>query len=152
MVNKYRYFFLTAILSVFIDQFSKWCIVNFLSDNGSLHIFKYFSITIVRNQGICFGILNNLNLRIVIIVASLIIAVGILFSLVRYVNDKLIIIASGLIEGGIIGNLMDRIRIGAVIDFINFHIWPVFNLADTFIVSGVLIIFFNHIKRGRYAS
>ncbi|MCX8082293.1 MAG: signal peptidase II [bacterium] len=152
MAYKYRWFLLTFVLAVFIDQFSKYLVVNFLSDIGSLHIFKYFSLTLVRNKGICFGILNNLNLRGIIIFASFIIAAGIFFCLERYGKDRMTVIASGLIEGGIIGNLIDRITMGAVIDFINFHIWPVFNLADTFIVSGVIIILLNNFKRGKYVS
>ncbi|MCM8762592.1 MAG: signal peptidase II [Candidatus Omnitrophica bacterium] len=152
MADKYRWFFLTVFLSVFVDRLSKYIIVKFLSDIGSFSIFRYFSFTLVRNKGLCFGILNNLNLRNFIIIASFIIAAGIFFFLERYGKDKQTVIASGLIEGGIIGNLIDRISIGAVIDFINFHIWPVFNLADTFIVSGVVIILFNHFKRGKYAS
>lgn len=152
MANKHGWFFLTVFLSVFVDRLSKHLIMKFLSDVGSISIFRYFSLTLVRNRGICFGILNNLNLRNFIVIASFIIAAGIFIYLERYGKDIQIVIASGLIEGGIIGNLIDRISIGAVIDFINFHIWPVFNLADTFIVSGVLIIFINHFKRGKYAS
>lgn len=152
MENRHRQFFLTVFLSVFIDQFSKYLVSGFLSESGSLSIFRYFSLTLIRNKGICFGFLNNLNVKNIIIAASVIIAVGIFLYLEEYVKDKQIIIALGLIEGGIIGNLIDRIRIGAVIDFINFHIWPVFNFADTLIVVGVSIIFFHHFKRGRYVS
>jgi len=150
--NRHRQFFLTIFLSVFIDQFSKYLVAGFLSESGSLSIFRYFSLTLIRNKGICFGFLNNLNVKNIIIAASVIIAVGIFLYLEEYVKDKQIIIALGLIEGGIIGNLIDRIRIGAVIDFINFHIWPVFNFADTLIVVGVSIIFFHYFKRGRYVS
>ncbi|MCM8820384.1 MAG: signal peptidase II [Candidatus Omnitrophica bacterium] len=153
MADKYRWFLLTVSLSVFVDRLSKHLVMQFLSDVGSFSIFRYFSLTLVKNRGLCFGILNNLNLRNFIVIASFIIATGIFFYLERYGKDKQIIIASGLIEGGIVGNLIDRLRIGAVIDFINFHIWPVFNLADTFIVSGVVVILFNHFKkRGENAS
>ena len=57
-------------------------------------------------------------------------------------------ISFGLIEGGILGNLVDRIRIGAVIDFLDFHIWPVFNFADTFIVTGVFLLLFLQFRGG----
>ncbi|MCM8829848.1 MAG: signal peptidase II [Candidatus Omnitrophica bacterium] len=152
MADKYRWFFLTVSLSVFVDRLSKYLVVQFLSDIGSFSIFRYFSFTLVKNRGLCFGILNNLNLRNFIVIASFIIATGIFFCLKRYVKEKQIAIALGLIDGGIISNLIDRISIGAVIDFINFHIWPVFNLADTCIVSGVFIVLVNHFKRGKYAS
>jgi len=141
-----------VLLSVLLDQTSKYLVVGFLSEVKSFSVFRYFSLTLVKNTGICFGILNNLNLRIFIIAASFIIGIAIFISIIRYGKDKQMVIASGLIEGGIIGNLIDRLRIGAVIDFINFHFWPVFNLADTFIVTGVVILFFHHFKRGPYAS
>jgi signal peptidase II len=141
-----------VLLSVLLDQTSKYLVVGFLSEVRSFSVFRYFSLTLVKNTGICFGILNNLNLRIFIIAASFIIGIAIFISIIRYGKDKQMLIASGLIEGGIIGNLIDRLRIGAVIDFINFHFWPVFNLADTFIVTGVVILFFHHFKRGPYAS
>jgi len=140
-----------VLFSVLLDQFSKYLVVDFLSEMKSVSIFRYFSLTLVKNTGICFGILNNLNVRIFIITASFIIGIAIIISIIRYGKDKQMIIASGLVEGGIIGNLIDRIRIGAVIDFINFHFWPVFNLADAFIVTGVVIIFFHHFKGGKYA-
>ncbi|MCM8760107.1 MAG: signal peptidase II [Candidatus Omnitrophica bacterium] len=149
---KYRWFLLTVFLTLFVDRLSKYIIVKFLSDIGSFPLSRYFSLTIVRNSGLCFGLLKNLNLRNLIVIASFVIATWIFLYLERYSKDKPTVIASGLIEGGIIGNLIDRISTGAVIDFINFHIWPVFNLADTFIVSGVVIIFFNHLKKGKYAS
>lgn len=149
MASKIRIFFLVTFLSVSVDQISKYLIVKTLSETGYLPVFRYFSLTLVENTGICFGIFNNINLKTPIILASLLIAIGILFYSRKYSKD---VIAFALIEGGIIGNLIDRIRIGAVIDFLDFHIWPVFNLGDTFIVSGVLIILFSQLKRVRYAS
>lgn len=146
---KYIIFFSTVSLSVFIDQFSKYLIVSLLSSTGSFSIFRYFSLTLVKNTGICFGVFNNLNLKNFIIVASLFIAAGIFLSLKKVGKDKPTVISLGLIEGGILGNLIDRIRIGAVIDFINFHFWPVFNLADTFIVCGVITIVIRHWKKER---
>ncbi|MDD3725718.1 MAG: signal peptidase II [Candidatus Ratteibacteria bacterium] len=149
MAIRHRIFFLSALLSVVADQLSKYLMISVLSGPGSFSVFRYFSLTLVRNTGICFGMFNNLNIRNFIIVASIFIAVGIFLFFKEYSEDKHITAAFGLIEGGIIGNLIDRIRTGAVIDFINFHIWPVFNLADTFIVVGVVIILLKQYKKNK---
>ncbi|MBN1444899.1 MAG: signal peptidase II [Candidatus Omnitrophica bacterium] len=142
-------FYWVALWAIALDRLSKYLMLRLLSGEfSSLRVFRYFSLTLVKNTGICFGMLSGFNVRIIVIIASFIIGLMIVLYLYRCpeksMNTK---IALGLIEGGIAGNLIDRIATGAVIDFINFHFWPVFNLADVFIVSGIALVFLQHMRR-----
>lgn len=137
-----KIYILTTIFFI-LDQISKSIISTFLSLNENIVIIKnFFSINYINNKGASWGILSNA--RILLIVLS-IICIIILF---RYMNtfkiNKKNILAFGMILGGILGNLSDRIFFGYVIDFLNFKIinynFPVFNLADTFIVVGVILL------------
>ena len=154
MENKsLKYFYLVTFISLFLDQFTKYLILNFLSPYSSFHIFKYFSLTLVKNSGVLFGLFSQFDIRIPVIIASVLIGIVIYTVLLKNPSVyKKIQIALGLIEGGIIGNLIDRIKYGYVIDFLNFHFWPVFNLADTFIVSGIFLLFFAHIRSNNASS
>lgn len=144
-----KFFYSTVLLSIVTDRFSKYCMLNFLREEpSSFSIFRYFSLTLVRNTGICFGMLSAVDITIPIIIASVVIALIILVYFHRFTgNSRQMAVALGLIEGGIVGNLIDRVTTGAVIDFINFHVWPVFNLADVFIVSGIGLIFLKQIRQ-----
>jgi len=150
LVKNYKIFFLITITSFFIDQISKLLIRHFFEENISYRIFKYFSITYIKNKGVCFGFLNYYILKIPLIIGSILIFLLIfMYVFKNKTNSKVIQVSSGFIEGGILGNLIDRIRFGAVVDFLNFHIWPVFNFSDSFIVIGVSILFFYQIRQGK---
>ncbi len=137
-----KVFYLTAIVAFVMDQISKIMVIHYVGRNlSSLDIFKYFSLTVVKNTGICFGILSRFDIKHFIVIASLAIAVFIFIYLYRQKEKTICLqLSLGLIEGGIAGNMADRIRVNAVIDFINLHIWPIFNMADVFIVSGICIM------------
>jgi len=150
--KNYKIFLPVFFISFLLDQISKFLVVKFLSEKSSIHIFRYFSLTYVKNKGLLFGIFGNFDIALPIIMCGFFAFAGILFYILK--NPKIpsfYLYALGLVEGGIAGNLADRLRIGAVIDFINFHIWPVFNLADAFIVVGVISIIFTQL-RGKNAS
>ncbi len=144
-----KVFYAVALFSILADQFSKYWMLIFLREEpSSFNIFRYFSFTLVKNNGICFGVLSNASIKIPVIIASIAIAAAIIAYLNRFTgSSRQMAVALGLIEGGIAGNLIDRIRTGAVIDFINFHVWPVFNLADVCIVSGIALIILKQIKK-----
>ena len=93
--------------------------------------FRLLSFTYVTNTGAGFSILQNMNLMLIIIS---IIVLGLLI----YFNNKIPRISLMLIVSGIVGNLIDRIFYGSVIDFINFRFWPIFNVADSLIFIGVI--------------
>jgi len=123
-------------LVVLLDQLTKALAVAFLSENSAVAIPGVLHLTLVRNTGVAFGFMSDhSSLLFSVITVSLVL----LFILVARsrgasLSEKW---ALSLILGGAIGNWIDRFRIGAVVDFLDFRIWPVFNLADTAITVGV---------------
>lgn len=134
---------LSTIL-VIIDQVSKIIVINNLTNNKSVEVIKsFFYLTYTNNTGAAFSILTGK--RILLILVSVIV-IGILIYYIKKtkIEKKINKIALSLVIGGSIGNLIDRIIKGAVIDFLDFKIfgynYPIFNLADTFIVLGVFLL------------
>ena len=135
-----------GLLCLLIDQISKIIIISSCKIgevNDIIH--SFFSITYIKNYGAAWGIFSDSTLLLAIISI-----IFLLFSL-KYVNDKekvnkLEVLSYGLLLGGIVGNLIDRLFRGYVIDFLSFKIFgydfPVFNLADSFIVIGIIIALF----------
>lgn len=133
-----------SIIFVIIDQVSKIIVINNLTNNKSVEVIKsFFYLTYTNNTGAAFSILTGK--RILLILVSLIV-IGILIYYIKKtkIEKKINKIALSLVIGGSIGNLIDRIIKGAVIDFLDFKIfgynYPIFNLADTFIVLGVFLL------------
>lgn len=135
---------LISMLCLFIDQITKLLVTsNFQLNKSIVLIDSFFNLTYVRNEGAAWSIFSG-NRLFLILIGFLAI-----FLIYKYfIKDKSLkkieIITYGLLLGGIIGNLIDRIIFGYVIDFLDFLIFgynfPVFNLADTFIVISVLLI------------
>ena len=135
-------YFLILII-VFFDQLIKYNIINNFNYGQSLPIVKnIFHLTYVKNTGAAFGIFKGGNIFF-ITVSILIILFLLLYRYYYFENNIYINISFGLIIGGAIGNLIDRIRLDYVVDYLDFRIWPVFNLADSAIVvgAGILIIY-----------
>ena len=133
-----------SIIFIIIDQVSKIIVVNNLTNNKSIEVIKsFFYLTYTNNKGAAFSILTGR--RILLILVALIV-IGVLIYYVRKnkIEGKVNKIALSLVIGGSIGNLIDRILRGAVIDFIDVKIFgynfPIFNLADAFIVIGVFLL------------
>lgn len=122
-----------------MDQLTKTLAQNFLEPGASRPVLpSIFHLTLVENQGIAFGLFQG-GEKILFLIITL--SIGVLFLLGLFSNVPLRNqSALGLILGGALGNWIDRIRVGAVIDFLDFRIWPVFNLADTAITIGVGIL------------
>ena len=135
---------ITVTTIVFADRFSKIYFSHLLSLNESWPILRgVFHMTLVHNTGIAFGLFKNQG--IVFIIIPIIAVVLLIFNIYYYRNhqedlSRMYIVAFSLILGGAIGNLIDRIYFGYVIDFLDFRIWPVFNLADSAITIGAVII------------
>lgn len=131
-------------VTLLIDQIVKIMISFFIPMNSSIPIISnFFSITYVRNYGAAFSILNgNTVLLIIVSILSLFL---IYHFLIKDKNLKRIEkITYGLLIGGLLGNLLDRIVLGYVIDYLSFHIFgydfPIFNIADISIVLSTIII------------
>ena len=136
---------LLSIIFFFIDYLTKYIIINKVPLGVSNKVINnFFYITHVNNNGAAFSILNGRTIFLIIIS---IIVILLLIDYVRKNNikDKLSIISISLVIGGSLGNLLDRVFRGYVVDFLDFHIFgydfPVFNMADTFITIGVVLLF-----------
>jgi signal peptidase II len=146
-MNKYGIFALTAAVALVLDQLSKIYIDNSFALSESKRVIEnFFHITYVRNPGAAFGMLSDSAYRVPFFISvSLIASVGILWYLYRLPRGKnWQYPALGLILSGALGNLIDRVRLGEVIDFLdvhwyNYH-WPAFNVADSAICVGVGIM------------
>ena len=135
---------------VALDQFTKMCIHTKFDLGQTVQLINgYFNLTYVRNTGAAFGILGHSQptFREIFFLSIPPIAVFIIIVFIYNLpeNEKLEIYALSIISGGAIGNYIDRIRFGYVIDFLDFHIrnfysWPAFNVADSAIVVGVGIL------------
>lgn len=143
--------FLICILVIVFDQLSKVVLSSILTLNQSISIINNcFHLTLIHNTGIAFGMLKgSSNIILIVTIIGLILIARSLkndFLKDNLVNKKVLFIrkvAIGFILGGAIGNMIDRFRVGYVIDFLDFRIWPVFNLADSFITIGAVILFWN---------
>ena len=133
--------FSTALIIVILDQLTKFLIRKNFQLNESLPIIKnIFHFTYVTNTGSAFGLFKNLNLFFVFF--SILVIIMIFYYLREKIpeKEKFLQLAIGLLLGGTIGNLIDRIKIGAVTDFLDFRIWPVFNIADSAVTVSVILL------------
>ena len=128
-----------AVAALFADQLTKQIVSSALSFGEAVHIAGPLSIHHVQNSGIAFGLFANATPIVTVLTA---VAVGwMLFFFARSGSRHPVLpIALGLLIGGSASNLTDRVRLGHVTDFIDVRYWPAFNLADSFIVLGVLVL------------
>ena len=130
---------------VFLDRLTKVAFSKILHLGESLPVVaKAFHFTLVHNTGIAFGLFkdNGLVFLFIPLIAVVLLAYNVYYYHKFGELDRFYIVAFSLILGGAIGNLIDRIAFGYVIDFIDFRIWPVFNLADSAITVGAGLILF----------
>lgn len=140
MKNK-SIFFLISFFIILLDQATKYLISKSMALSQSIPLIKnMLHITYVVNTGAGFGILKNMNTFLIWVT---IIVIGILFYFYdSFSKDKLSQISLSLIVGGAFGNLLTRIFLGHVIDFIDFRVWPVFNVADSAVTIGAVLLIF----------
>ena len=134
-------FFLTALIVLALDQVSKFLIRANMSPGQSIPEDGLFRITYVTNIGGVFGILSN-QAFLIILTTAVGIAAILLYSRYPIFNRMLVRISLGLLLGGALGNLIDRLSFGWVVDFIDLGFWPVFNLADSAIVLGIILLLY----------
>ncbi|MDI9570365.1 MAG: signal peptidase II [Pseudomonadota bacterium] len=141
-----------------LDQVSKWVIHAGMALHESIVVIPgFFSITYIRNPGAAFGLLAGASptFRYVFFIGVTLAAIGLILHYLRIHadDDRLLTISLGMILSGALGNLIDRIRFGEVIDFLDFHIganhWPAFNVADSAISCGAFVLFLHIVRRKR---
>jgi signal peptidase II len=122
-----------------LDQLTKFLASKNLELNNPLPVIKgVFNLTLVHNRGAAFGIFKN---QFYFFILSSIAAVILIYSVLKKnKRNNLYTFSLSLILGGALGNLIDRIFLGYVVDFLDFRIWPVFNLADSAITLGALLL------------
>ena len=137
-----------AAVVALLDQLGKAAVLRFFGETGCaphyLPVTRFFDLVLTCNTGISFGLFNRSNLgSLVFAVAGAVIIIVLLFWLSR-VRGALMAVALGLVIGGALGNVIDRLRFDGVVDFLYFHAgswgWPAFNLADAAICLGVAAI------------
>lgn len=129
-----------ALAAVAADQLTKSVIARTLELGESVTLVGPLAIHHVQNSGIAFGLFASRTPFVIAI--TLVAVVGMLWFFARSGRrDPLLPIALGLVLGGSLANLLDRVRLGHVTDFLDVSVWPAFNLADTFIVVGVALVF-----------
>ena len=152
-IGRLRLFGLALALIIFIvDQLSKWWILtDIMAIPTVIRITSFFNIVLAWNRGISFGMFDNNSSwgSWVLIAVALVIVVFLAIWLMRGEN-MLSVLATGSIIGGALGNVVDRIQYGAVVDFLDFHVrgshWPAFNVADTAISLGAVALILEALK------
>jgi signal peptidase II len=157
-MNKYGLFAFTAIVVIVVDQLTKFWIDSSMVLHDSIPVIDgLFNITYVRNPGAAFGFLAGASpaFRYTFFIAVNIVAIALILSYIKKATreEYRLILALSLIMAGAVGNLIDRIRFGEVLDFLDFYIgsahWPAFNVADSSISVGAFFLILELWKRGK---
>lgn len=140
VVSGYGFLLGVAALVVVCDQTVKAVVTSKLGAGSSVDLFGgLITLDYTRNTGAAFGTFQSGGLLFVAV--AIVVSVGILVYYRRVQASGLVVrVALALILGGALGNVVDRVRLGYVVDFIDLHWWPVFNLADSAIVVGVVLL------------
>jgi len=147
-----------SALVVISDQFSKWLILNTLNYGQALPVTDFFQLVLVFNPGAAFSFLaEQSGWQRWFFVALAVVVCGWLSALLRHhYRETMLPLAFSLIIGGAIGNVIDRLLHGAVVDFLYFHVgafsWPAFNVADAAITVGVVLMLWAHFRPGNKHS
>ncbi len=140
-----------ALAGVAADQLTKSIVTSRLDYNDQVHVIGPFSIHHVTNSGIAFGLFASAT-SIVILLTGLAVAWMLYFFARSGSRHPVLPVALGLVIGGSVSNLTDRVRLGHVTDFLDFKYWPAFNLADSFIVVGVAALLLALVASDRNSS
>lgn len=140
-MGRYRHLIWAALLAavvVGLDQISKAMIVDNIQHGELVHVLGPLDFTHSHNDGVAFGLAGGTGILVILLAAAALVALGAFIATAP--ESNLTWISGGLILGGAAGNLIDRIRIGHVTDFILFPNWPAFNVADCAITVGVVLL------------
>ena len=146
-INKNYNLVLIFFLIIVIDQLAKIIVIKNFDLYESLTIFPFLNLTFVVNYGFAFGILNSASLNQIIVSLVIFSIIAYFLYLLIKTQDRLFRLSLMLVLSGAIGNFIDRIFHGFVIDFIDIYVgeyhWPVFNIADSSISIGFVLMMFN---------
>jgi signal peptidase II len=128
---------LTLLAVAVLDQGTKALAVASLAPGDAVPVFFAIDLNLVRNTGVAFGLLAGTGGALIVVVTAIALTALLVFFVVR-ADRPLLWLPVGAVLGGAAGNLIDRARLGAVVDFVDPTFWPAFNFADAAIVLGVL--------------
>lgn len=146
MTSKYTYFTIIAALIILLDQLTKALVLQHFQLYDTVSIVPgFFNLTYIRNPGGAFGVLagGGSALRNLLFLGAGSVALGMILFFLRAtpLKERLMRFTLALIFGGAIGNIIDRLRFGEVVDFLDFYLgslhWPAFNVADSAITIGI---------------
>ena len=143
---------LIAAAIVILDQATKYAAVAALAGKAPVEVTPFFNLLLVYNRGAAFSFLAGAGgwQREFFTVIALIASVWIVYLLRRYPQQSLFCLALSLVLGGALGNVIDRLSIGAVVDFLDFHAfgwhWPAFNVADSAITCGAALLIWDGLR------
>ncbi len=148
MRSRFGLLALVALVVMVLDQWTKWLTLAYIPEHRPIPIIPgFFDLVNVRNRGAAFGFLNRSDIewQFWLFLGATVVAVAAIIALIRSMraDDRRLVLGLGLVMGGALGNLVDRVRFRAVIDFLDFYIgawhWPAFNVADVAICLGALL-------------
>ena len=146
---KHKYFWVGSIIGVVValDQVTKYLVQKRIPLYDVIPVIPgFFNLTYVRNKGAAFSLLSTMpdGFRSAFFITVTLVAVAVLVVLIKKTHERLLVAAFSLIAGGAMGNVIDRIRFGSVVDFIDWYVrsyhWPAFNVADSAISIGVVLL------------
>jgi signal peptidase II len=145
-----------AAIVVVADQVTKLWVEHALALGSSIYVWPVFDLVHVRNTGAAFSFLAGASgwQREFFLVVGLAASIWIVWMLARAARSQVMFcVALSLILGGALGNVIDRVRLGAVVDFLHFHwgphYWPAFNVADSAITCGAALLLIDAFRQGR---
>lgn len=156
MKKKYILFFFPVVIILLLDQVTKSLVMLNMTLGESVTVIDgFFNITYIRNPGAAFGFLADSSpaFRSIFFVGVAVMAVIMILYLIKKISDEkqLLTVCLSLILGGAVGNLIDRVRFGEVVDFLDFYLfsyhWPAFNVADSAITVGAIILVLEMVKK-----
>ena len=146
-MKRASYVTLVVVSVILLDQTTKHFIINYLSFSDSIEVFPFLHIVNVRNIGAAFGTFKSLGSGFFIVIA----VAAILFVISLLMKRTYNAFGLSLVLGGAVGNLIDRILYGKVVDFVDFSIgsfhWPAFNVDDSALTIGIIIIFLSSLMK-----
>lgn len=140
---------------VILDQLTKHVAVAALAGKAPVEVTPFFNLVLVYNRGAAFSFLAGADgwQRELFTAIAVVASIWIVWLLRRYPQQLLFCLALSLVLGGAVGNVIDRVMIGAVVDFLDFHAfgwhWPAFNVADSAITCGALLLVWDGLRGGK---
>ena len=143
--TRYAWTACAILLVVLLDQFTKSLIIQHIPYGTSLEVIRgLFNICHTKNTGVVFGMFPGMPMIFAVLTAVAIVVLGVLVWTLEESTSWIQFVSYGLLIGGAIGNLIDRVRLQAVTDFLDFylgtHHWPAFNVADSAVCIGVTLL------------